>query len=51
MKKFERVISNLKHKNKWDHLRGIWKKWKQLLERETGLGYDLNTGKIDAPDE
>ena len=45
------VISNLKLKNKWDHLRGIWKEWKQLIKRETRLGYDPDTGKIDATDK
>ena len=27
-----------------------WKTWKEVFERETGLGYDLIMGKIDASD-
>ena len=45
------VISNLKLKNKWDHQRGIWKEWKQLIKRETRLGCDPDTRKIDATDK
>ena len=54
LKLINKVVSQLQVKNKWDHLRGVWKVWnvwKQLFERETGLGYDPDIGKIDASDE
>ena len=46
-----KVVSHLQFKNKWDHLRKAWKVWKQLFECETGLGYDLDTGRIEAINE
>ena len=46
-----KVVSQVQIKNKWVHLRKVWKVWKQLFEHETRLGYDLDTGKIDATDE
>ena len=46
-----KVVSHLQFKNKWDHLRNSCKVWKQLVECETGLGYDPDTGRIDATDE
>ena len=46
-----KLVSHLQCKNKWDHLRKAWKVWKQLFEYETGLGYDLDTERIEAINE
>ncbi|XP_058736160.1 uncharacterized protein LOC131608266 [Vicia villosa] len=35
-------------KNRLDSLRTDWTTWKQLLGKETGLGWNPHTGKIDA---
>ena len=43
-----KVVSHLQFKNKWDHLKKSCKVWKQLVECETGLGYDPDTGRIEA---
>ena len=43
-----KVVSQVQIKNKWDHLRKVWK---QLFEYKTRLGYDPNTGKIDETNE
>ena len=46
-----KVVANLQVKNKWDHLKKGWKDYNQCFENETGLGYDLGTGMLEAPDE
>ena len=46
-----KLVAHLQVKNKLDHLRRQQKVWKWLFEHETGLGYDPDTGKIDASDE
>ena len=46
-----KVVTHMQFKNKWDHLKKQWKTWEEVFERETGLGYDPVTGKIEANDE
>ena len=46
-----KVVTHTQFKNKWDHLRKQWKAQKECFERETGLGYDAVTGKLEASDE
>ena len=46
-----KVVTHMQFKNKWDHLKKQWKTWKEVFERETGLGYDPITRKIEASDE
>ena len=46
-----KMVTWLRIKNKWDHLRKMWKNYNKCLENETGLGYDPRTGMFDAPDE
>ncbi|KAM5547699.1 L10-interacting MYB domain-containing protein-like [Rosa sericea] len=38
-------------KNKWDLLRDQWKLWKELIRKETGLGWNPKLKTVDAPDE
>ncbi|CAL9013503.1 unnamed protein product [Prunus brigantina] len=38
-------------KNKWDALKEQWKIWKELIGKETGLGWNSKLGTIDASDE
>ncbi|KAL0012279.1 hypothetical protein SO802_007387 [Lithocarpus litseifolius] len=45
-----KVVTHSQFKNKWDHLRKLWKAWKECFG-ETGLGYDHVTGIIQATDE
>ncbi|KAL0016258.1 hypothetical protein SO802_003327 [Lithocarpus litseifolius] len=45
-----KVVTHSQFKNKWDHLRKLWKAWKECFS-ETGLGYDLVIGIIKASDE
>jgi len=35
-------------KNRMDTLRNDWTTWKQLIGKETGLGWNYQTGNIDA---
>jgi len=46
-----KVVTHLQFRNKWDHLRKQWKAWKECFDRETGLGSDSVTGKLEASDE
>ncbi|KAL0014452.1 hypothetical protein SO802_001521 [Lithocarpus litseifolius] len=46
-----KVVTHTQFKNKWDHLRKWWKDYNECFERETGLGRDPGTGKLDATDE
>ncbi|XP_048447883.1 L10-interacting MYB domain-containing protein-like [Pyrus x bretschneideri] len=38
-------------KNKWDTLKNEWKLWKELVGKETGLGWNSNKGTVDASEE
>lgn len=38
-------------KNKWDGLKTEWKLWKELVGKETGLGWNPSKGTVDAPAE
>ncbi|KAL6272188.1 hypothetical protein ACE6H2_022880 [Prunus campanulata] len=38
-------------KNKWDALKEQWKIWKELIGKETGLGWNSKLGTIDASNE
>ncbi|XP_039172115.1 L10-interacting MYB domain-containing protein-like [Eucalyptus grandis] len=53
--KFEELRGKKYNKNqmksKWDNLKEEWKKWKQLVQKETGLGWDPRKKTIDASDE
>ncbi|KAI9186111.1 hypothetical protein LWI28_013893 [Acer negundo] len=46
-----REYSKLQLKNKWDALKNDWKLWKQLIGKETGLGWNAQFKTIDAPDD
>lgn len=38
-------------KNKFDHMKKLWKDWKDLKNGETGLGWDAEKGTITADSE
>ncbi|KAK3194526.1 hypothetical protein Dsin_025836 [Dipteronia sinensis] len=38
-------------KNKWDTLKSDWKLWRDLVEKETGLGWNAKLKTIDASEE
>ncbi|XP_070672332.1 uncharacterized protein [Malus domestica] len=38
-------------KNKWDALKNEWKLWKELVGKETGLGWNSSKGTVDASQE
>ncbi|CAN6565820.1 unnamed protein product [Malus baccata var. baccata] len=38
-------------KNKWDALKIEWKLWKELIGKETGLGWNSSKGTVDASEE
>lgn len=38
-------------KSKWDNLKEDWKRWRTLVHKETGLGWDPRKNTIDASDE
>ena len=38
-------------KNKWDALKNEWKLWKELVGKETGLGWNSSKGTVDASEE
>ena len=46
-----REYSKLQLKNKWDALKNDWKLWKQLIGKETGLGWNAQLKTIDAPED
>ena len=45
-----KVVTHTQYKNKWDHLKKLWKNWKECFG-EIGLGYDPVTGVLKATDE
>ncbi|KAH9680641.1 DDE Tnp4 domain-containing protein [Citrus sinensis] len=46
-----REYSKLQLKNKWDALKNDWKLWKDLIGKETGLGWNIQKKTIDASPE
>ena len=46
-----REYGKLQLKNKWDALKNDWKLWKQLIGKETGLGWNAQLKTIDAPED
>lgn len=44
-------FNRLQLKNKWDLLKKQWKIWKELIGKETGLGWDPRRRIIDATEE
>ncbi|XP_075650137.1 uncharacterized protein LOC142620697 [Castanea sativa] len=46
-----KVVTHQQFKNKWDHLRRNWRKYKDCFEHESGLGIDAGTGQLDATDD
>jgi hypothetical protein len=38
-------------KNKWDLLKDQWKLWKDLVRKETGLGWDPKLKTVDVSDD
>ncbi|CAN6713071.1 unnamed protein product [Malus baccata var. baccata] len=38
-------------KNKWDALKNEWKLWKELVGKETGLGWNSSKGTVDVSEE
>ena len=38
-------------KSRWDVLKGDWRVWEQLKNLDTGLGWDVVKGTIDASDD
>ncbi|KAM2066135.1 hypothetical protein TB1_041946 [Malus domestica] len=38
-------------KNKWDALKNEWKLWKELVGKNTGLGWSSSKGTVDASEE
>ena len=48
--KMGKVVTHTQYKNKWDHLKKLWKNWKECFG-ETGLGYDPVNGVLKVTDE
>ena len=46
-----KVVTHLQVKNKWDHLRKLWKQYNECFDNETGLGIDAGIGMLEASDE
>ncbi|KAL5555851.1 hypothetical protein UlMin_038087 [Ulmus minor] len=46
-----RMYTKAQLKNKWDALKTDWKFWKDLIGKETGLGWNSKKKTIDASDE
>ncbi|XP_024025450.1 uncharacterized protein LOC112092758 [Morus notabilis] len=47
----KRVYKRQQLKNKWDALKNDWKLWKELIGKETGLGWNIKKNTIDAFEE
>jgi len=47
----KRVYKRQQLKNKWDALKNDWKLWKELIGKETGLGWNIKKNTIDASEE
>ena len=47
----KRVYTRQQLKNKWDALKNDWKLWKELVGKETGLGWNNKKNTIDASEE
>ncbi|KAL5581726.1 hypothetical protein UlMin_014168 [Ulmus minor] len=46
-----RMYTKAQLKNKWDALKTDWKIWKDLIGKETGIGWNSKKKTIDASDE
>ena len=46
-----KVVTHLQIKNKWDHLRKLWKQYNECFDNENGLGIDVGTGMLEANDD
>ena len=46
-----KVVTHLQVKNKWDHLRKLWKQYVECFDNETRLGIDAGTGMLKASDD
>ena len=49
--KTQRGYDKAQLKNKLELLKGEWKLWKQLIGKETGLGWNGNNNTVDASEE
>ena len=46
-----KVVTHLQVKNKWDHLRKLWKQYVECFDNETRLGIDVGIGILKASDD
>nr|XP_023915984.1 uncharacterized protein LOC112027564 [Quercus suber] len=46
-----KVVSHPQVKNKWDHLRKLWKQYHKCFDIDTGLGIDARSGMLDTSDD
>ena len=46
-----KVVTHLHVKNKWDHLRKLWKQYNECFDNENGLGIDARIRMLEASDE
>ena len=44
-------MTHLQVKNKWDHLRKLWKQYVECFDNETRLGIDVGIGMLKASDD
>ena len=45
------VLSKMQLKNKWDKLRRDYGAWRKLMRKQTGVGFNWNTGTINMDPE